>query len=130
MNYPMIHWSTFPGVYFLGLSGMLECLDFLQMAVVWLDRYPPGWKSPHDWPVNLAIEMITSYIFVISRTQLRPSGSAQFISIEKPATLWLFITPDLHLYVIITCDTGVNCLKWQAIQLVVLCRVGQLKEIV
>ena len=44
---------------FLGLSDMLKCSGGLQMAVVWLDKYPSGWKSPHNWPVNLAIELAT-----------------------------------------------------------------------
>jgi len=36
---------------------MLECLGSLQMALVGLDKLLPGWKSPHDWLVRLAIEL-------------------------------------------------------------------------
>jgi len=40
---------------------MLKCLGGLQMAVVSLDEYLPGWKPPHYWPVSLAIELATIY---------------------------------------------------------------------
>jgi len=32
----------FPGAVFLGLFDMLEWLGGLQMAVVWMDKYPPS----------------------------------------------------------------------------------------
>jgi len=48
---PMTHWSAFPRAYFSGLymSDVFECMGGFQMAVVGLDKHPPGWKSPHDW---------------------------------------------------------------------------------
>jgi len=55
----MIPWSAFPVAYFLGLSDVLECLSGLQMVVVWLDKHPPGWKSPHYWSESLAIKLTT-----------------------------------------------------------------------
>jgi len=55
----MIHWSAFFGAVFLGLSDMLECSGGLQMTVVRMDKYPPGWESPHDWPEGLAIKLAT-----------------------------------------------------------------------
>jgi len=24
-----------------------------------MDKHPPGWKSPHDWPEGLAIKLAT-----------------------------------------------------------------------
>jgi len=41
---------------------------------------------------------------------VRPSGSVQLLHMEKPATLWLPTTPDLHLYVT-TCNIGVKLSK-------------------
>jgi len=49
----------FSWTLFSGLSSMLKCLGGLQMAVVWLYKYPPSWKSPHNWPVNLTIKLVT-----------------------------------------------------------------------
>jgi len=41
---------------------------------------------------------------------MRPSGNVQLVWMEKPTTLWLPITPELHPYVI-TCDTGIKLSK-------------------
>jgi len=43
--------------FFSDLSGMLNLLGSLQIAVVWLDKYPPSWKLQHDWLESLAIEL-------------------------------------------------------------------------
>jgi len=55
----MVHWSAFPGAYFSGLADVLEYSGGLQMAVVWLDKYPPDWKFSHNWLESLAIELAT-----------------------------------------------------------------------
>jgi len=34
-----------------------QVLGGLQMAVVSLDKYSPGWKSPYHWPESLAIKI-------------------------------------------------------------------------
>jgi len=31
----------------------------LQMAVVFIDKHPPSWKSPHNWSEGLAIKLAT-----------------------------------------------------------------------
>jgi len=56
---PMIHWSAFLEAVFLGLSDMLKCSGDLQITVVWMHKYPPSWKSPHEWPEGLAIKLAT-----------------------------------------------------------------------
>jgi len=55
----MVTWFVFPGVCFLGLSDMLECLGGLQMAVGWLEGHLPDWKLPHDQVESLAIKLAT-----------------------------------------------------------------------
>jgi len=55
----MIYWSAFLGTIFSGLSDVLECSGALQMKVVWIDNYPPGWKSLHDWSEGWAIKLTT-----------------------------------------------------------------------
>jgi len=61
---------------------------------------------------------------------MRLPGSVQLVHAGKPSTLWLLTTPELSSYVI-TCNTGIKTGKnWWAIQLTVLSRVDQLKDIV
>jgi len=58
-----------------------QVLGDLQMAVVWLDKYPSSWKYPHNWPVNLAIELATICdIYSSDGSQMRPSGQFSYIS--------------------------------------------------
>jgi len=53
-----------------------------------VDKYPLDWKPPHDWPVNLAIELATIYdIYSLNGPQVRPFGSVQLPCMENPATL-------------------------------------------
>jgi len=59
MPLQMIHWSAFLGAVFSGLYDVLKCSGGFQMAVVRMDKYPPGWKSLHDWPEGLAIKLAT-----------------------------------------------------------------------
>jgi len=95
----MLPWSAFPGACFSGMFDVLECLDGLQMVVVWLDKHPPSWKSPYDWPESFAIKLASIWV----QMGLRWDHQAvfNFYTWKNPTT------PDLHPYVII-CDTGVK----------------------
>jgi len=59
VSLPKVPWFAFLRACFSGLSDVFECSGDPQMAVVWLDRHPPGWKPPHDWPEGLAIKLAT-----------------------------------------------------------------------
>jgi len=61
-----------------------------QVTWWWLDRYPPGRKSSHNWPVYLTIELATIC------AQIRPSDRVQLEWMKKPTTFWLLCN---HLYV-------------------------------
>jgi len=97
----MIHYMVyFPRTFLSGLSEVLKCSDGLQVAVVRLDTYPTSCKSPHDWPVSLAIELVTICdIYSSNRPQLRPSGSVQLVQMKKTTILWLPITLDFYQYI-------------------------------
>jgi len=86
ISLPLFPWSAFPGACFLGLPDMLDCSGGLQMAVVWIDKHPPSWKSLHDWPESLAIKLATICdICSSNRPQVRPSSS-QLQHVEKLTT--------------------------------------------
>jgi len=103
----------FPGLLLLRLVSkacldMLECLGGLQMAVVWIDKHPPSWKLPHDWPESLVIKLATICDILSSNgPQVRLSSSVNFNMWKDLPLPWLPTTPDLHLYMII-CDSGIK----------------------
>jgi len=51
---------------------------------VWLNKYLPKWKPPHNWPMNLAIEFPTICdIYSSNGPQMRLYGSVRFVQIKN-----------------------------------------------
>jgi len=129
INLCVYHCQWFPGLLFLGFVSQ-ACLMCLSVWVVfkwqwcdWTSNHPAG-NRHMTWPSN--------WLFVISRAQM--GDHLAVFNFYTWKTLPLHGSPplpNLHPYVI-TCDSAwcKNYLKWWAIQLAVLCRVGQLKGIV
>jgi len=132
ISLPMIHWFAFPGAFLLGLSNVLECLGGLQMAMVWLDKHPAaGNLHWYDWPVNLAIKLVTvcDYLelkWASNETIWQWSAymhgkTCHFMAFHHPQP------PPLCNHLWYWCK---NYIIWQAIYLAAICRIGQLKDIV
>ena len=49
--------SAFPVACLWGLSDIHECSGGLYMALVGLEKQPPGWKPSRDWTVVLVIDL-------------------------------------------------------------------------
>ena len=133
ISLPMVCWYAIFEVCLSGLSDILECLGDLQMKVVWLDKHPSSQKLPHDWPRKLGHKLVTNCdIWSLNGPQVRPSDSVNFY-MWKNLPLHVSPPPPISIltYVII-CDSYwcKSYPKWWAIQLAVLCRIGQLKDIV